>query len=42
VLAGLDQPRRIDDERRLTVRLAGFDEAGDILETQLDVSRAKR
>jgi hypothetical protein len=31
VQAGLDEARRIDDERRLAVRLSGLDEAGDSL-----------
>jgi hypothetical protein len=31
VRARLDQPRRIDDEGCLAVRLAGLDEAGDAL-----------
>jgi hypothetical protein len=32
VQAGLDQPSRIDDERRLAVRLSGLDEPGNSLE----------
>jgi len=37
--ARLDEPRRIDDERRLAVRLPAFDEAGDGLEGQLATPR---
>jgi hypothetical protein len=34
VRAGFDQAGRIDDERRLVVRLAGLDEAGNALVSQ--------
>jgi hypothetical protein len=34
VLARFDEPYRVDDESRLTVRVAGLDEAGDALVDQ--------
>jgi hypothetical protein len=39
VFARLDEPGRVDDERGLTVSLAGLDEAGDALVGQLATSR---
>src|SRR5581483_9959620 len=35
-----DEPARLDDERRLAVRLAGLDQPGDFLVAQLATSRS--
>src|SRR5437867_12944519 len=39
VRAGLDDARRVDDERRLAVRLLALDEPGDSLVSQLATPR---
>ena len=40
VEARLEEPRRIDDERRLVVRVLALDQPGDALERQLATPRS--